>query len=247
MPPDVRAWPGVEPIERVEGGHRNEVWSGRAPNGQVAIRSSRRSSRSLAWELDLVECLGAQGFLVPRVIPTVDGEPEAGGIVVQEWIEGREPSTTADWRLVAAELSRLHVVMSDHAQRPGCVSVAELDRRGRSVDADLAALPDDVAAEVLAVFTSVRGEPTTVVHGDPGPSNLLITADGRVGLLDWDESRVDVPLHDLSNLGIQVLPEDDHARAERLSDAWEVANAWLAEPEYARWRLDRLRRAGHDG
>lgn len=247
MPPDVRAWPGVSPIERVEGGHRNEVWRGTSPNGQVAIRSSRRSPESLAWELDLVERLGALGFLVPRVAPTADGEPEAGGVVVQEWIEGREPSTIADWRLVATELCRLHVVMSGHPQRPGCVPVAELDRRGRSVDADLAALPDDVAAEVLAVFVSVSDEPTSLVHGDPGPSNLRITADGRVGLLDWDESRVDVALHDLSNLGIQVLPDDDHARAQRLSDAWEVANAWLVEPEYARWRLDRLRRADHRG
>lgn len=70
--------------------------------------------------------------------------------------------------------------------------------------------------------------------------NLHITDDGQLGLLDWDESRVDVTWHDLSNLGIQVLDDDAHERAQRLSDVWEAANAWTAEPDYARRRLARL-------
>jgi len=57
-----------------------------------------------------------------------------------------------------------------------------------------------------------------------------------VWLLDWDESRVDVTWHDLSNLGVQVLDDHEHARAQVLSHAWEAVNAWTAEPEYARHR-----------
>jgi hypothetical protein len=63
---------------------------------------------------------------------------------------------------------------------------------------------------------------------------------GRVGFLDWDESRVDVALHDLSNLGVQVLSEAKHQRAQFLSDAWETINAWTVEPEYARQRFANL-------
>ena len=59
---------------------------------------------------------------------------------------------------------------------------------------------------------------------------------------DWDESRVDVVWHDLSNLGVQVLDDARHVAALRLSDAWEAANAWLLEPDYARRRLARLGR-----
>lgn len=162
-------------------------------------------------------------------------------MVVQRWIDGREPATGQDWRLVAAKLQRLHRACAGHSQRPGCVEVTRLTRRGASVDADLAVVPDEVAAELLGVFAEFGDAPVSVVHGDPGPSNIRLTEDGRVGLLNWDESRVDVVFHDLSNLGVQVMNDHDHRRAQRLSHAWEAVNAWTLEPEYARQRLQALR------
>ena len=105
----------------------------------------------------------------------------------------------------------------------------------------MSTLPRDIAEEVLSVFSKVVDIPTSVIHGDPMPGNLRIGDDGVVGLLDFDESRVDVPWHDLSNLGCQVLDDQDHAKALRLSDAWEAANAWIAEPDYAQTRLNSLR------
>jgi len=48
--------------------------------------------------------------------------------------------------------------------------------------------------------------------------------------------------HDLSNLGVRVLDQDDHDRAQDLSNAWEAVNAWTAEPDYAATRLSRLQR-----
>lgn len=71
--------------------------------------------------------------------------------------------------------------------------------------------------------------------------NIRIGDSDVVGLLDFDESRVDVAWHDLSNLGIQVLDDADHAQAARLSDAWEAANGWVLEPQYAQRRLEALR------
>ena len=94
---------------------------------------------------------------------------------------------------------------------------------------------------VQAVFAEFTDIPTAVVHGDPGASNIRMTPTGQVGLLDWDESRVDVIWHDLSNLGVQVLDQDEHQRALALSDAWEAANAWTTEPNYASTRLARLK------
>jgi Ser/Thr protein kinase RdoA (MazF antagonist) len=130
-----------------------------------------------------------------------------------------------------------------YRQRPGCCAVSELLTSSLSVDADMAAMPPDVAREVLGVFGDVASMPVSVIHGDPTDANIRIGADGTVGLLDFDESRVDVAWHDLSNLGVQVLDEDDHRRALRLSDAWETANAWVAEPAYALTRLAALRAA----
>lgn len=81
----------------------------------------------------------------------------------------------------------------------------------------------------------------SVIHGDPMAGNIRINHEGIVGLLDFDESRVDVAWHDLSNLGVRVLGASDHEQATRLSDAWEAANGWVLEPEYALRRLEALR------
>ena len=91
------------------------------------------------------------------------------------------------------------------------------------------------------IFAEFADVPTSLIHGDPMDGNVRIDEDGGVGFLDWDESRVDLVWHDLSNLGVQVLGNEDHARALRLSNAWEAANAWVVEPDYARQRLDALR------
>lgn len=237
---DPAPWSGLVLVERIVEGNRNEVWLGKLGDEPVAIRRSRRPAESLAWELDLMEHLERLGFLVPSVLVSDDGHRSVEGIVVQRWLGGREPSTDSDWGLVAAELGRLHRVTSGYDQRPGCSTVLELSSDEQSVDADLGEMTGDVATRVTAVFEEMVDVPTAVIHGDPMSSNIRIGPDGSVGLLDWDESRVDVTWHDLSNLGIQVLDDDSHRRALRLSNAWEAANGWVVEPEYARRRLEML-------
>ncbi len=66
--------------------------------------------------------------------------------------------------------------------------------------------------------------------------------------LDWEldllaRLAADGFWHDLSNLGTVVLAPDQQARAERLSNAWEAINAWVAEPSYGRRRLEALDQA----
>lgn len=239
---DTSSWPGLQLVEQMKDGNRNEVWRGELDGLSVAVRQSARSPASLDWELDLITFLETQGFAVPTIVPAETGARSSNGVVVQSWLVGREPSTEADWRAVATELSRLHQTTANYEQRPGCCSINDLPERRRSVDADLDALPPDVCQEILAVFAAFTDVPIALIHGDPHGPNLRIMADGIVGLLDWDESRVDATWHDLSNLGIQVLADRDHVRAQRLSHAWEAANGWLAEPSYAQARLEELRR-----
>ncbi len=238
--PDVAEWDGLVPGRRLEGGARNDVWLGSLRGEPVVIRRSRRTPQSLAWELDLMRLLHDRDFGVPLPEPTSSGERSSECVVVQRWIGGREPTTAGDWSKVAAELKRLHRVCGDVTQRPGCEVVTDLTSASVSVDADLSAMPGNVVAVLLDVFGSVAGAPVSLIHGDPGPSNVRIGDDGRVRLLDWDESRVDVVWHDLSNLGIRVLLSAEHARAVRLSNAWEAANAWNTEVGYARRRLAHL-------
>jgi Phosphotransferase enzyme family len=87
------AWEGLDVGSLLEGGHRNEVWAGSIGDLRVAIRRSRRSVNSLAWELDLLQQLDRRGFVVPLPIATNDGRLSHEGVIVQQWIDGREPST----------------------------------------------------------------------------------------------------------------------------------------------------------
>jgi len=233
-------WPGLTLDYQIEEGNRNEVWAGTIGEVRVAVRRSRRSDESLRWELELLSELSRRGFVVPLPVSTQDGNWSHAGVVVQHWLDGEPPSSDDDWELVAAVPQRLHSACSDIEQRPGCLAVSALSATSRSVDADLAEVPGDVLDLVLEVFASFDGVPMSLIHGDPTGSNIRITADGEVGLLDWDESRVDLTWHDLSNLGVRVLDEDSHRRALRLSDAWEAVNAWTCEPDYARTRLANL-------
>ncbi|MEM7271656.1 MAG: phosphotransferase [Actinomycetota bacterium] len=239
---DISHWRALEPESKITEGNRNEVWRGSLGGEPVSIRRSRRDEPSLDWELDLIEHLASLGFEVPTVRRSTDGRRHVNGIVVQRWLHGRPPDSTRDWQLVADTLRRVHRLTSNYPQRPGCCAVAKLDRASSSIDADMSALPDDVASDVLSVFASVAAMPVSVIHGDPMAGNIRIV-DNDVGLLDFDESRVDVAWHDLSNLGVQVLDEVEHSQATQLSDAWEAANGWVLEPEYAISRLEALRRS----
>lgn len=241
-PPDLPEWDALQLVERIEEGNRNEVWRGELDGEMVAVRRSRRSRASLDWELDLLERLADESFRVAEVISTDDGNRySTDAWVVQRWIDGHEPASAEDWQAVAATLQRLHRTMTGMSQRPGCKAVTELAPGDTSVDADLGAIPAGIVEELLAVFASVHDAPQSLIHGDAGPSNLRICPDGVVGLLDFDESRIDVCWHDLSELGVRVLDDEVHHRAQRLSNAWEAANAWVAEPDYARQRLAALR------
>ena len=239
MPVD--SWNGLALVEPVFEGDRNEVWRATRDGESFAVRRPRRSESSLRWELELIEFLSQNGFAVPSVVPTNDNGLHHEGVVVQRWIDGRPPDSETDWKAVAEELQRLHSLTNDRPQRPGCCVVTDLHTHRVSVDADLDAMPVDEQALVEAVFEGFVGVPTAVVHGDPGASNIRMTATGQVGLLDWDESRVDVIWHDLSNLGVSVLEGEVHQRAQLLSDAWEAANGWTTEPAYAAARLARLK------
>lgn len=105
---DIGPWDGLALIEPVSEGHRNAVWAGLFEGGRVAVRRSRRSPASLTWELDLLTFLSDAGFWVPSVVPSSDGRSSVGGVVVQQWLDGRRPSSDSDWWLVARELQRLH-------------------------------------------------------------------------------------------------------------------------------------------
>ncbi|MYH68139.1 MAG: phosphotransferase [Dehalococcoidia bacterium] len=238
-------WGEVE-VEDEVSGLRNRVWTIRLRGERCIARQNTRNAGALDWELDLLESLHGHGFTVPLPIPTRSGERQIGGLVVFSFIEGREPEGQGDTERVAHELRRLHALPAAWPQRPGFRTARELLTTDVGGDVDMSLLPPEDAELCRAAWRALPEREATVIHGDPSPTNIRIDGE-RVGLLDWDEARVDSPLLDLGALPdseVAGLTEEEFQRARRASVAWEVAVCWQLEDEYARRRLRELRELG---
>ena len=213
-------------VEPLSGGVVNQVWSVRV-NGQRAVaRLGSRSDADLAWETDLLRHLDRQGVTVPVPIATESGRLFADGLVVMTYVEGDPPETEADWRRVADALRQLHRLTHGWPQRPGWRSSTDLLRARIGTRVDLGAMPAEAVARCRAAWGRLSGRTTCVVHGDPNPRNVRLTAD-RVALIDWDESRVDVPDLDLAlPHNAAGLDDDAYDVAAQARAAWEAAVCW---------------------
>ena len=237
---------GAATIEGEVSGLRNRVWRIRLHGERYIARLSPRSASVLEWELDLLETLASHGFTVPAPVPTAAGARNVEGLVVFTSVEGRAPETPRDWHLVGEELHRLHELTRGWSQRPGFRMSRELTYLDVGGDANMALLPPADAELCRQAWNALPPAGECVVHGDPSPTNLLIDGD-TVGLIDWDEARVDSPLLDLGALPDEEtagLSSRDFRSARLASAAWEVAVCWQLESDYTRRRLRELRAFG---
>jgi thiamine kinase-like enzyme len=100
-------------------------------------------------------------------------------------------------------------------------------------------MPPEGVARCRAAWARLGGRDTSVIHGDLNPRNIRMTTE-RVALIDWDESRVDVPDLDLAlPFNAAGLAADDFDIACQASSAWEAAVCW--DDNYAKGRLAEVR------
>jgi aminoglycoside phosphotransferase (APT) family kinase protein len=146
-----------------------------------------------------------------------------------------------DWQRVARTLQQVHALTPAWPQRPAFASSRQLLVEARGGDVDLMAMPAEAMQAVRKCWEPLLVGPECVIHGDLGGGNVLVDGED-VALLDWDESRVDVPWFDFAHLPSEVdlaLPVDREALTTA-GVAWEAATCWVPEPEYARKRLSEL-------
>lgn len=229
----------VARIELLAGGVANDVWSV-IVDGRLAVgRLGTRSDADLGWEAELLLHLDREGLAVPVPIPTTSGRLFADGLMVMTHVDGGPPETEDDWRCVADTLRQLHRLTKGHPQRPGWRSSIDLLHADTGTKIDLGAMPPEGVARCRAAWARLAGRETCVVHGDPNPGNVRMTANG-VALIDWDEAHVDVADLDLvlptNAAGLDDLAYDVAAQA---SAAWEAAVCW--DDDYAVKRLSEVR------
>jgi aminoglycoside phosphotransferase (APT) family kinase protein len=240
-PSSVAAWAGVELRDPLTGGARNPVVRAERGSERLVVRRSGRPVAALEWELNLLEFLDARGIEVPRMLRSDDGRRHVDGVLIYRFIDGRPPGDRDDWRRVVAVLTAVHEMTTGWPQRPGFASSRQLLIADRGGDVRLDAMPIEAVDAVRAAWRPIVTGTECVNHGDVGGGNILVTEAG-IALLDWDESRVDVPWFDFAFLPPDV-EADAPVDAETLSSAgvaWEAATCWMAEPDYAAKRLAEL-------
>ena len=163
--------------------------------------------------------------------------------MVQQRLPGRPPHRSDEWARVIDVLRVVHESTLGWPQRPCFAASRDLQTSMRGGDVDLAAMPGDAVGLVRRAWRSVDHGPLSAIHGDLGGGNVLIDDQGNVGLIDWDECRVDVPWFDFAFLPAEVPVPTPTSRSQLITAgvAWEAATCWIPEPDYAARRLDELR------
>ncbi|HEY7295741.1 MAG TPA: phosphotransferase [Dehalococcoidia bacterium] len=236
----LRAWgPRARTIAPAGGGNRSSVWQVQIGGERFAARRSLRPAPAVHWELRLLDFLASHGVHVATPVPALGGRRLIDGWSLFTWLDGDPPTSQRDWRLVAAELDRIHTLTRGWHQRPGFRSTRQLLTASSGGDVRLDLMPPDAVVRCRAAWRRLAASPRSAIHGDPGAENIRVSAHG-VAFLDWDEARVDVSLLDFADLPIDLSDWTgpvDVADLRRAAHAWEAANGWLKEPDYARRRL----------
>jgi len=225
----------LPPAEPLEGGHKNTLLR----CGDVVLRVEERDPESVAWEHELTAFLSHDVPEVVTPLAALDGSTfaETDGVVVAvlPFVAGAPLDRDDDaQRLgVARLLARLHWVGRVWKRpRPDRPAFADLDLEVnawwdlRIVEmAPVLARAYERSREWLAAAPLLgRG----AVHGDIYRGNLRVR-DGRiVGIVDWEDARVDWPAWELANATWEVCKDEarnrlDPERSARFLDAYAEA------------------------
>jgi thiamine kinase-like enzyme len=87
-------------------------------------------------------------------------------------------------------------------------------------------MPPEGVVRCRAAWARLTVRTKCVVHGDPNPGNIRMTAD-RVAMIDWDEAHVDVADLDLAlPYDAGGLGNNEYDIAAQARAAWEAAVCW---------------------
>ena len=201
-------------------------------------RPGYQSIDAIRSEIQLLDSITRQtDLIVPRPVPTRDGEPlafaEIDGVpgrrtvVLFDWIAGRFPKqlTPATVARSGVTLARLHELAQSFVPPSGFIRpVVYTDYRGRtlgeSLDASAIQIGGKVRAAIeqaheraVAVRTALRRTPDVygVIHADFHRGNFIVRRGGVVAPIDFDDCGWGHYLQDLAVPMMQYTARPENA------------------------------------
>lgn len=232
--PPIHLWSLSTPIEKLMGGHRNTAFRTTGLRQNFVFKTTRRSVAAIDWLGEVHDLAQKAGILVPKLLQSTRGNLVENGWTCEPFLAGRAFIAT-DMHLLRPHIEKFHQLTKNTVQRPGFLCAKELLIKNKGGDVDFSAMPEDITRICRLAWSGIALEKRAVIHGDLNPANLILGRDRKIGVLDWDECRVDTPDFDIG----QIMPKPD-IRLRLALNAWEVACSWRLEPEYARECAARL-------
>lgn len=226
--PPLGLWDVDAPVEPLIGGHRNLSFRTNGLAKDLVFKTTRRNEDAITWLDQVLRYAEQSGFIVPHPIRSQSGQYIEQGWSCEPFIAG-QPFPPAEMHRLAAPLRRFQQATHAVQQRPGFLAARDFLHHDRGGDIDLSRIPSDIVFLCRAAWRRIEHRPVCAVHGDLHLSNLLLTANNRIALLDWDECRKDAGVFESFQLG----PAEAGRDVEMAVTAWEIACSWDLEPEYA--------------
>lgn len=202
-----------------------------------------------AKSLDIHLFLQSQGFSVPKILYTKDGQPcvnvndEQGRYfyVLYEFVEGEEVDPEEDAEIIGAFVGKLHRIMKDYSgELVKKDKYYYLDRYSNILRAKHYDKADEFIAFGEAIWSKVKGLPYGYCHGDLYRGNILKTSDGCLYILDFDTSCEGFPMYDpalICNMTDYFeLEEDGYAKSKKVYERFlpeYLKHSSLTETEIA--------------
>lgn len=175
----------------------------------VRLCTLDRSHERVLGDTGALLFLNKVDFPAPKLILTSKGERvfqwQTGCWgYAQEFIPGENPTMELPvLAQVGTLLGRLHSLVNEFSNYP--VHVGWIDERGaairRALDATKHPEWSKIAAEVADCLTNIpdlRALPLALIHTDVHEGNLLITPQGKLYMLDWEDAGLGEAIFDLA-------------------------------------------------
>jgi thiamine kinase-like enzyme len=240
----LKPWGEWNVLKPLEGGFRNTAFLVEQQGTKRVAKTTRRFEAAMRWLQPVHAAAQRAGFVTPDLIENVNGTLVSESITLETFIEGQAPNLQ-QLKDMLPQMQTFHNLTRGILQRPGFASSIELLHGTSGGDVDLNAMPNDLVTLCRNQWRDHSGQVQSVVHGDLNANNVLITKDGKYGLVDWDETRVDISDFDTQAL-LQTSGAKLDSRKTNWLDAWEVAVCWQIEPEYARKVASRFTNSSTD-